>query len=973
MKDKTKSPEDKAEILAVDDSATQAEQLRYILEQQGYPVTLATNGEQALALLNEHQPTLVISDIVMPEMNGYELCQRIKGDKRFRDIPVILLTSLSNAEDVLEALACGADSFVTKPYNTDYLLAHIQQILANWKLRNTDRVRVGVEILIKGQRRFISADQQQMLGLLLSTYEAAVQRNTELTRTQDELSDLNEHLEDLVDERTAALSAEIAERKRAEEALHDKVVALQLLADIDQAIISSLDLDQVLVTLLDKVREAAMAEACSVALIDQASGDLVFRQAVGGAAQKMIDLRLRPGEGLGGWVVQHRQSVLIPDAAADARVHILDGGNGFVTRDLIVAPLIARDQVMGVIELVNKRNGKFTEDDRRLLEAVAAQAVIAIENARLFEIERAGRERLQILYRTGQAINSSLDVDSILDRLTDEAMRATHATHGSALVAQPDQGRFERRSLRGYTSEQAEQARADGLPLDRGINGRAYYSRQPVYVVDVQIDPDYHPLIPGTRSELAVPILRGGQVIGNLDLQSSEVDAFRDANLDFLQALTDQVAIALENARHLAETRRHATEMSIVSEVALVGAAGRPFDETVARATNALTQLWPEASLGFLFVDEAAQVLNPHRSYYGMQPELLSTLSISTSQGIIGRSVRERQPVRVGNVKTDPHYIVIAPDTQSVMAAPLVAGGRVIGVVNVDSPRLDAFSGDDLRLLTTLAGQLATIFEKARLDAELIQHAAILEQRVQERTAELATANARLTELDQLKSKFVSDVSHELRTPITALSLNVDLLEHGKPEKREKYMQAIRQQVQREAQLIEDILNLSRLELGADKVQFAPVALNSLIAQIVAVHQPAVDAKNVTLTFTPNSDLPVVRGEENQLAQVITNLIGNAVNYTLTGGITVSAVPTEDHVVIEVRDTGLGIAPEDVPHLFERFYRGGRTRNIRGTGLGLAIAQEIVDLHGGTIDVDSQVGVGTTVTVTLPLGISSGA
>ena len=706
MKDQTPSTKDMAEILAVDDSQTQAEQLKYILEQQGYPVTLTTNGEQALALLNEHQPALVISDIIMPEMDGYELCRRIKGDERLRDIPVILLTSLSNAEDVLEALACGADSFVTKPYNKDYLLAHIQQILANWKLRNSDRVRVGVEILLKGKRRFISADQQQMLGLLLSTYEAAVQRNTELAQTQDELSALNEHLEDLVNQRTAALSAEIAERQRAEEALHNKVVALQLLADIDQAIISSLDLDQVLVTLLDKVREAVAAEACSVALIDQPSGDLVFRQAVGGAIQNVIGLRLQPGKGLGGWVVQHRQSVLVTDAAADARVHILDGGNGFVTRDLIAAPLVAGDQVMGVIELINKRNGIFDEDDRRLLEAVAAQAVIAIQNARLFDIERAGRERLQILYRAGQAINSSLDVDSILDRLTDAAMRATHAIHGSALVAQPDQGRFERRSLRGYTPEQAEQARADWLPLDRGINGRAYHSRQPVYVADVQIDPDYHPLIPGTRSELAVPILRGGQVIGNLDLQGPEVDAFRDANLDFLQALTDQVAIALENARHFTETRRHMTEMSIVSEVALVGAAGRPADEAVAHATNALTELWPEASLGFFFVDETAQRLRPHRSYYGVRPELLATLSIPTSQGIVGWAVRERQPVRVGNVEADPRYTNnIAPGTQSVMAAPLVAGDRVIGVVNVDSPRPDAFSGDDLRLLSTLAGQ----------------------------------------------------------------------------------------------------------------------------------------------------------------------------------------------------------------------------------------------------------------------------
>ena len=498
-----------------------------------------------------------------------------------------------------------------------------------------------------------------------------------------------------------------------------------------------------LATLLAEVREATEAEACSAALVDEVSGDLVFRQAVGGAADALIGLRLPPGEGLAGWVAQHRQSALVLDASADARVHILEDRHGFVTLDLIVIPLIARDRVTGVIELVNKRNGSFDEDDRRLLEAVAAQAAIAIENARLFEIESTGREQLEILYRVGQAINSTLDVDSILNCLTDEAMQATHATHGSALVVQPEQGGFQRRSLRGYTPEQVEQARADWLPLDRGINGRAYHSRQIVYVDDVQIDPDYHPLIPDTRAELVVPILRSGQVIGNLDLQSPQVDAFRNTNLAFLRALTDQVAIALENARHFAETRRHTMEMSIVSEVALVGAAGRPFDETVARATNALTQLWPEASLGFLFVDEAAQALQPHRSYYGVRPEVLTTLRIPTSQGIVGWVVRERQPVRVGNAEADPRYVVISPGTQSVMAAPLVAGERVIGVVSVDSPRPDAFSGDDLRLLTTLAGQLATIFEKARLDTELIQHAAMLEQRVEMRTAEIRRAQAR--------------------------------------------------------------------------------------------------------------------------------------------------------------------------------------------------------------------------------------
>ena len=214
-----KSAANPIEILVVEDSSTQGEELRFLLEQHGYSVALAKHGADALAFIGKRKPNVVISDINMPEMNGYELCKQLKADKSTREIPVILLTSLTDPEDVLEGLACGADSFITKPYKADYLLAYIQQLLASWKLRNNETIRVGVEILFAGKRRFISADQQQVLGLLLSTYEAAVQRNNELLQTQQELTSLNEQLEDKVLERTALLSAENAERKRTEEEL----------------------------------------------------------------------------------------------------------------------------------------------------------------------------------------------------------------------------------------------------------------------------------------------------------------------------------------------------------------------------------------------------------------------------------------------------------------------------------------------------------------------------------------------------------------------------------------------------------------------------------------------------------------------------------------------------------------------------------------------------------------------------------
>jgi DNA-binding response OmpR family regulator len=227
MNVKTDSAEDTVAILVVEDSRTQAEQLKSLLEQKRYRVTAAENGKQALALLGECRPTLVITDIIMPEMNGYELCKRIKSDEKTEGIPVILLTALTNSEDVIEGLACGADNFITKPYSEEYLLSSIEKILAGTRLRKSERVRIGVEISFGGKSRFITADQQQMLSLLISTYEAAVHRNNELVQTQGELRALTERLEDRVEERTAALSAEIVERKRAQEAINEQLDELR--------------------------------------------------------------------------------------------------------------------------------------------------------------------------------------------------------------------------------------------------------------------------------------------------------------------------------------------------------------------------------------------------------------------------------------------------------------------------------------------------------------------------------------------------------------------------------------------------------------------------------------------------------------------------------------------------------------------------------------------------------------------------
>jgi two-component system, sensor histidine kinase and response regulator len=184
-----------ANILIAEDSPTQAERLRCTLEQNNYQVTSAPNGVQALGLARKQKPALVISDIVMPEMDGYELCRQIKNDSRLKNVPVILLTTLSDPQDVIRGLESRADNFIIKPYDEKCLLSRIQFVLRNCGPRACDHAGNGVEIYFHDERHVITADRPQILGLLLSTYEAAIQRNQELSRNKEELRTANAALE----------------------------------------------------------------------------------------------------------------------------------------------------------------------------------------------------------------------------------------------------------------------------------------------------------------------------------------------------------------------------------------------------------------------------------------------------------------------------------------------------------------------------------------------------------------------------------------------------------------------------------------------------------------------------------------------------------------------------------------------------------------------------------------------------------
>lgn len=378
---------DSIEILIAEDSPTQAEQLCFLLEARGYRFTVATNGRQALARMAERPPSLVLSDVVMPEMDGYALCKAIKHDERFSRIPVVLLTSLSDPADVVKGLEAGADSFIFKPYERRYLVARIDSLLANRHLNGSEGTQMGVEVFFAGRKFFITSNRLQILNLLLSTYEAAVQRNQELSRVQDELRLLNGTLETAVDERTRDLAQEIEERKRVERKLQDKLARLQLLRQVTRAVGKRMDLQHIFQVVADSIEEQLPADFCAVALYEPAQQELLVRS-VGarshGIAQRAgLNERSRVPVGdaglqrcLDGELVHEPDlgALELPFAQRLAAVDLASA---------VLAPLRSDDAMYGLVVVARHAGGGFSSADCEFLGQLSEHAALAVGQAQL--------------------------------------------------------------------------------------------------------------------------------------------------------------------------------------------------------------------------------------------------------------------------------------------------------------------------------------------------------------------------------------------------------------------------------------------------------------------------------------------------------------------------------------------------------------------------------------------------------------
>ena len=642
-------------------------------------------------------------------------------------------------------------------------------------------------------------------------------------------------------------------------------------------------------------------------------------------------------------------------------------------------PLKVGNQVIGVLNVDSTEINTFGTSDIATLMAVADQLAITLEKARLFEEISQRSKDLESAQAILHALNAHPNVDDAFSNVAKGLRAFTNCDRASLALLEENNTWF---SIYALDQPRDELRQGIRLPValtacaDNILAGRPHLT--PDLEQEIAFPAEKALYDAGHRSRLNLPLYIEERVIGSLNLAWPHQTGFDPSQLSLLSQIAQAIALAVEKTRLFSEVRRRARELDLLNKIIGTAASARTGLEVLQIGCKEVALFFdvPQAALALLDESQTFETVVAEYLAPGRIPGIHQHIPVANNVAL-QEVLRTGRPLAVEDVQSHPvtepvRELMSKRGTVSLLLIPIPVRGRIVGTLGIDAIIPRTFTAEELHLVKTVGEELGRALETAQLHEQLQAHAAELEARVSERTKELAEANEQLKELDRLKSKFVSDVSHELRTPVANLWLYLDLLERGRIERRGHYLYVLKKETRRLEQLIENTLNLSRLEMTDSQTNFEPIALNTLIEQIIVAYQPRADLDNLAFGFTPGKEMAPIYGAKNQLTQVINNLLSNAFNYTKAGFVHVKTYPDNENrqAVLEVIDSGIGIDPQDLPHLFDRFYRGQQTgeSDIPGTGLGLAIAKEVIDLHRGTIEVECQEAGGTIFRVRLPYG-----
>jgi two-component system, NtrC family, sensor kinase len=679
--------------------------------------------------------------------------------------------------------------------------------------------------------------------------------------------------------------------------------------------------------------------------------------------------------------------VHVPDSWRDSEyAHPLR--NTIALRSILSVPIFRDGQPIGAISVWRGEARAFTDKQVALLQTFTEQAVIAIENVRLFTELQASNRELTTALDTQTATSdilrvisrSQTDAQPVFDSIVASAVRLLRAYTGTLTRIAGDQIVLAALVSTDGAVDALTRAAFPRSLHSEGLHSKVIRDRTPLNVVDYQNDARWpegaraRARARGYRSWIVVPMLHHDEAIGTIAVTRREPGGFTEDEIALLRTFADQAVIAVENARLLSELQARTAELTrSVDELTALGDVGRVLSSTLDLETVLQTivtranQLTGTAGCTIWEYDQSREEFRLRVSHYADATDaaVLQALGRVTTmrkgQGVTTQVVERRQPVQIRDITAEGAYEspirqpLIEAGHRALLGVPLLSEDQVIGVLAVTRKTPGEFEPEIVRLLSTFATQSALAIQNARLFLE-----------IEDKSRQLEVAS-------QHKSEFLANMSHELRTPLNAIIGFSEVLSERMfgelNEKQEEYLKDIHASGQHLLSLINDILDLSKIEAGRMELELADFHLPQAIENAVVLVRERALRRGITLEQSIDPHLGEIQGDERKVKQVLLNLLSNAIKFTPEGGrVVVRAALVDGRVEVAVSDTGIGIAPEDHQTVFEEFRQvGTAAKNVEGTGLGLALSRKFIELHGGRIWVKSQVDAGSTFTFTLPV------